>query len=198
MTDERRTSSLVLVAVILATGGASAAFFGWWLPEYRRKARGSNERSADGAIHLLASAEVDFRKNDSDGNGVNDFWTGDVAGLLRYGLIDRAFAEADARPLVPLVRTPIAFNGYYFVAMELDDSETPPVELRQDTDRRSGKTHHPSRFAFCAYPAQYRVTGSSTFIINQDLTAFKGWTEGKPVLRWPSDDGLTADWAKYE
>src|SRR5438876_8635612 len=103
---------------------------------------------------LFRSAEAEFRYKDVDGNGVEDFWTGDVAGLYRFGLIDREIAAADALPLFPRVPQPIPYMGYYFVAMEVDDSESPPEELRQDTDKKSGKVHHRSKFAFCAYPAE--------------------------------------------
>jgi len=43
------------------------------------------ERNASASLKTLATAEADFRANDRDGNGVNDYGTGDVYGL--YGLI---------------------------------------------------------------------------------------------------------------
>jgi hypothetical protein len=84
---------------------------------------------------------------------------GDVAGLLRTGLIDRTTAEADARPLRPLVPLPIPRDGYYFRVLDADGSEVPPVPYRQETDRKSGKVHNESKFGFVAYPAEPGVTG---------------------------------------
>jgi len=152
------------------------------------------------AVRALASihaAQADFRANDRDGNGVPDFWTGDVAGLLRYGLIDRATAEADTRPLRPLVPLPIPSDGYYFRALDADGSIAPPETYRQETDRTSGKVHHPSSFGFVAYPAEPGATGSQILIINENGTVF-GCRANIPVPNaWPDDPSLVASWAVY-
>ncbi len=39
------------------------------------------ERNASACLKVLATAEIDFRANDRDGNRINDFWTYDVKGL---------------------------------------------------------------------------------------------------------------------
>src|SRR5436190_232031 len=44
----------------------------------------ANERSASSSLKTLATAEADFKANDRDGNGLKDFWVGDVSGLYRY------------------------------------------------------------------------------------------------------------------
>ena len=46
----------------------------------------SNERGAATALKTLASAEADFRANDRDKNGVNDFWTADAKTEIKLKL----------------------------------------------------------------------------------------------------------------
>jgi hypothetical protein len=179
----------VFLVLLLAVG----TFVIW--PQWRARNLAENERNAATIIKTLCSAEADFRANDRDGNGVNDFWTGDLAGLLRFGLISRAVAEADLRPLVPLVRKPVPYHGYYIIAMVTDESETPIEELRQETDKKSGKVHHRTKFGFCAYPVEYGVTGRNTFIVNENNTVFWRHTYGDPMDHWPSHEDQRHDWA---
>jgi hypothetical protein len=174
-------------------GGAAVVY---WLPEAARHRLASNEREASALLKTLTTAEAEFRAKDADHNGVPDFWTADVAGLRKYGLICQEVADADPFPLLPRSGGPIPCHGYYFAAMQWDDSENPPENLRQDTDGKSGKVHHRSRFGFCAYPARYGVTGSNTFIINEDNSMFWRHTDGDPVLHWPSDDDMRNDWRR--
>jgi len=153
-----------------------------------------NERFASAALKTLASASADFRGNDRDGNKIHDFWTGDVASLYylttvgggdSIRLIERAVADADpSRPGA----TP--YHGYWFVAMEKDETGAP---YGQDTkgEKTAGQMNrNHSKFGFCAYPAEYGYTGGSCFYINEGNTVFKFDTQGKPVLKWPTDEDL--------
>src|SRR4029079_14567639 len=65
-----------------------------------------NERDANRALHELSAAEADFRANDRDANGGQDFWPSDVGGLSRFGLIHRRMGEAAAKPMTPPVPKP--------------------------------------------------------------------------------------------
>ena len=49
------------------------------IPGLLQAQRASNERGASATLKTFAMAQADFRSNDRDGNGVNDFWTGDVS-----------------------------------------------------------------------------------------------------------------------
>jgi hypothetical protein len=118
-----------------------------------------------------------------------------VAGLYRLGLIERGVAEADLKPLVPLVPKPIPFNGYYFVAMSRDDSETPPENLQQDTDKKSGKVHHLSKFGFAAIPAKFNVTGVGSYIVNENNSVRWKYTYTEMIDAWPSDEDMRHEWA---
>jgi len=145
-----------------------------WLLRERHEARkpiAGNERSASASLRYLAEVEEDFRQNDRDRNGVQDYWTRDVAGLHQFKvtarsstpveLIPRSYADADGAAPGSQPR-----NGYYFKAV-------PPA----------GKTG----FAFCAYPADYDRTGRWTFVINEEKKVYRVDTGGKPVVRWAPD-----------
>ena len=160
----------------------------------RASHRASNEHSASTVLHILKSAEADFRTNDRDGNGIVDFWTGDVAGLFRYGLIERSVAEADAHPLVPLVPRPIPKDGYYFVALDRDEPMNPPVEYRQETDKKSGKVHNRSKFGFCAYPAEPGVTGNFIYVVNENNSVFRAAASLPVPTSWFTQEERTTYW----
>jgi len=198
--ERRHGAGPILVIVILAVGAAAGLFFGWWLPGQARERMARNERAATLALKSLATAEPDFRSNDRDGNRVQDLWVADAAGLYVHGkLIDRSIAEADARPLVPMNPAPIPRSGYFFIAMEFDGGESGSLApYGQDTDGTGRKVHNPSAFAFCAYPAVYGVTGRNTFIISEGNTIFKYDTGGAPMIRWPLDQFLKADYEKID
>ena len=62
--------------------------------------RASNERAASSALKEIARANAEFKALDLDKNGVQDHWTGDVAGLCKYvPSLDKAIGQADALPL---------------------------------------------------------------------------------------------------
>lgn len=177
-------------------------------------AHASQERNASTSLKTLASAEADFRANDRDGNQVNDFWTGDVAGLytlkqkgVSIKLIELSVALADAAPLekgaaadmIPALSdfgAPAPKAGYWFRAMAKDGSLNPPEILQVDTGGTPlmGKVHNTSRFGYCAYPAEYGSSGVRTFILNENNTIFWKDTQGEPVLDWPTDAELAAEW----
>ncbi len=177
-----------LAAVLVGIAGIG-------IPGLLQASRASNERNASASLKTLATAEADFRANDRDENKIQDYWTGDVAGLWSIevkgrsiALIDRAIAEADAAPLRPLVPKPVPKAGYFFAALRVDRSTGTPVPYQVDTDESGRKVRSTSIFGFCAYPARYGVTGRSTFIINENNTVFRLDTQGKPPTEWPRDE----------
>jgi len=189
---------LFLLVFLVPATGAAAGYFFLLAPA---KSLAENEQAAAAAIKTLASAEADFRANDRDWNLVNDFWTGDVAGLYyvrsnaandapQIRLILREIAEADARPLKPLGPGPVPHHGYFFIALEEDDAMEGSERLyKQDTGGKPpmGKVHNASKFGFCAYPAEYGVTGKFTYLINENNTVFRRDIGGKPTTHFPTD-----------
>ena len=131
------------------------------IPPFVSSRRASNEREAATLLKTLASAEADFRANDRDANGVNDFWTGDVTGLYslkasgrELRLIERSVAEADSCPIRMLGWPYRPHRGFYFQALEADDNENGETYFQNTGGNRPmGDVHHLSKFGFGAYPA---------------------------------------------
>jgi len=151
--------------------------------------------AASSALCELATAQAEFRRLDLDGNGVADFWTGDVAGFYRTGQIPFEVAAADLRPLHPVVKTPVPYRGYYFMALERDDSDG--EDYRQDTDGRSGAVHHRSRFGFIVFPAGPGPIPYA-YILNENNSMFRKRLEPgrKLPTAWPSDPELKNFWSR--
>jgi hypothetical protein len=170
--------SLVLfgVLVLVIAGGA-----GWKLRKHQPELRAN--------IKVLGCVQADYSLNDRDGNGVKDFWKGDVAGFYTgktkagkpLELIDRKIALADARPLSDLSllgkRAPIA--GYWYQAIPHEGETTPD----------------PQRFAYCAFPADPKAD-KFTFIIDENKTVY--WKETTvPPAFFPADLAKQG-WEKLE
>ena len=148
-----------------------------------------DEREAMSSLTLVAHVEDSFKRGDHDTNGVKDFWTGDVSDLFRlYNSAGNVtVAEADIAPLTPLVPQPVPWNGYYFVALSKGpDSYHEMHDYQTDTDNSGRKVHSKRRFGFCAYPAEYGLTGNFTFIINEENTVFRIDNGGKPLKDYPT------------
>ncbi|HVR84240.1 MAG TPA: hypothetical protein VMU54_08015 [Planctomycetota bacterium] len=168
------------------------------IPGLLSSERASNERNASTSLKKLTSAEADFRANDRDGNHVNDFWTGDVSGLYyvkpvgggsELRLIELDQANADAQPLFPLTPSRQPLKGYWFTALERDDSVPGPGGLyKLDTDKSGRKVHHESMFGFCAYPA-HRSDGTFIFTVNENNTIFRE-ARVDPRTAFPDDREL--------
>ncbi|MBI3855785.1 MAG: hypothetical protein HY293_08860 [Planctomycetes bacterium] len=177
----------ILTSVVVAAVSAVA------VPGLLSSQRASNERNASTLLKTLSSAEADFRANDRDRNGVNDFWTGDVSGLYslkvegrEIQLIERSIAEADTCPLRGLCwpRRPRA--GYSYQALEADDSAGGETYFQNTGGSRPmGDVHHLSKFGFGAYPASDR-DGKYSFIVNENNTIYR-YTDVGHITRWPDD-----------
>jgi Protein of unknown function (DUF2950) len=185
----RRLVIAALILLALFVVGVCVVY-----PQWRMRVMMRNERSAGLHLRILCSTEADFRANDRDGNGINDFWTGDVSELSRLGLLPKEVGMADAHPITPLAPKPVPFRGYFFEALATDDSVSPSESYRQDTDQKSGKVHHLRKFAFVAYPATPGVTGRFVFIISDNNNLFYNHDWTRKPSGWPTDDELRSYW----
>lgn len=154
--------------------------------------RYGSERNASTSLKTLISAQADFRANDRDGNRVNDFWRGDVAGLYTLEsaadgtalkLIELSVATADDRPVTDLgpygVSSPKA--DYRFRAILHEDERTPS----------------PDRFASCSFPDGPR-SGKWTFIVDENNTIYrKELQKQRGVFLYPKDPEK-AGWQKLD
>ena len=162
-----------------------------WGLGYSRLLREADGKAMWWAVNAVRVAEARFKDGDLDGNGVADYWTGDLASLLApflampgtpLGPETAALARADVAPLL-LGKAPIPFHGYYVTVVRLDEDGGP---LQRDTDGSGALTHHLEEFALCFYPAVYDPAAGKvdTWFITRS-GRFKSDTGGKPVLRWP-------------
>jgi hypothetical protein len=181
-------SSAPFVGLIFLVALLGAAFVFHRLPRWKAERRALNERNAVLALCNFTAIQEEFRRKDLDRNGVSDYWTGDVAGLLQYGLIDRSLAEADASPVVPLCPHPIPWNGYFVVALNADSPPNPP-------DKSS--PYPPADWAVCFYPAEPGRTGTYIYI-NSSVSGRRRTPATKPPPRtWPSDAELRT-WSQWD
>ncbi|MBI4564162.1 MAG: DUF2950 family protein [Planctomycetes bacterium] len=151
--------------------------------------------------------DEDFRSNDRDNNGMNDFWVKDVAGMfgLEPGtgkedarpakdpvnaikLIESSTAKADATagrrayPIVGDLKEPEPRSGYLFAALKSYVDATGAV---RPYDTGAGRNN--DRFGFVAYPLEYGVTGVITLIINEDNTLWAKDLQGEMIEAFPRD-----------
>ena len=153
------------------------------------------ERPSSSGLKTLTSAQADFRANDRGGDGVKQFWRGDVAGLYAIvpkgsstpiKLIELSLAAADDRPVTDLSRYASwsPKRGYRFRAIRHADEDP--------------KSLDPNRFAFCAYPVSPSV-GKYVFIVDENNTIFRSVADGHRGMEvFPTDDELRKEWAKLD
>jgi hypothetical protein len=157
-----------------------------------------NEMIAEVSLQFIRNAEETFRNSDSDGNGVADYWTRDVAGLHslkdRSGqaifLLDPATAAADPDGAPRYNLAPAPKNGYFYKMMVSD----PDGEVYQKDDGKTNK----NRYGVVAWPAVPGATGRFTFITNEAGKVWKKDTGGKPVVKWPGKDPSKDGWVLAE
>jgi hypothetical protein len=192
----------------LPTGGSTATaaiVAAIAIPGLLRARIASNERNAAATLKSLVTSEENFRANDLDGNGVNDYWVGDLSGLGRIprsALFDPALPGADRAP-IPEGReaggaqlgpapTPAPKAGYWFQVVP--QYEGPDGEARPYSD---GKNRNVGRFAFCAYPAAWDSTGNHTFFVDENAMVWRKDQRGEPLKVVPRNPAA-AGWAKVE
>src|SRR5580765_1320779 len=95
---------LMIVIAIIAIIAAIA------IPGLLSSQRAANERSAATSLKTLSTAEADFRANDRDWNHVNDFWTGNVAGLytMTSSAVSGSAANSTTDPAIKLIELSVA------------------------------------------------------------------------------------------
>ena len=155
----------------------------------------SSDRSAVAFLKTIMTAQSDFRSNDRDDDGAENFWIEDVAGL--YGidpgngpikLIDQKIAQADRTPArrnYAWVMEKKQVIGYYFGALTGYREEGKSISYDDGTGR------NPLHFGLIAFPAEEGADevaiGTLTFITNEKGTIYSKNTGGKPVWEFPED-----------
>jgi len=162
----------------------------WWSRGFCR----SGERPASTCLKTLTSAQADFRANDRDGDGKNQFWRGDVTGLYTLAppggtaikLIELSVAAADDRPVTDLspysVRSQKA--DYWFRALRHADEDPKALD--------------PNRFAYCAFP-DIPGAGKYLFIVDENNTVYRAVAAGRRGIEvFPAPEELRTQWSKFD
>jgi hypothetical protein len=181
--------SILYAAILVAAG---LGFAGWCARrEARKNQLSSNERGVDSVLRFLKHLQADYWTQDLDQNGEGSFWQGDVAGLvsLRLSLGPKSFPVSESSradeylqellksdPSLPGARP---YRGFWYIA------------VRKESDGTSLGKH---RFAFCAYPADYDVTGCWTYIVTDERHPTGRNLNGAPVLQLPTPEELRLVW----
>jgi hypothetical protein len=166
------------------------------MPTLTQDRSATNERNASTSLRILTSAQTDFRANDRDGDGVDQFWRPDIAGLYtlksrtrpEHGaikLIELSIASADDRPVSDLspdaVRSPKA--GYWFRAIHHADEKIPA----------------PDRYAATAFPAKYPESGRYTLIVDERRDIYRlDLGHGRGLEVFPTAAELKTKWSKLD
>ena len=148
----------------------------------------ANERMACAAINEIWDALAAFERD--HGQAALEAWNGEVAGL-------RDFIPPGASRPLELLRPEIAaadprrpnarpFAGNWFVLLEAD----------VETDEGPAPPRWRSRTTVCAYPAEYRRTGTSTIMRSRAWGWLQSDTKGVPPSRTPSKFDVGQSWSK--
>jgi hypothetical protein len=165
------------------------------------------------SLKSLVTQNAIWRSQDLDKNGVGDYWTRDIAAFYaghdaagsKYSLIDRAFALADAAPArayPELGKEPVPKQGYFFKVLKTGRDGKPlvdPAAAPATADNLApGPSTHPSRFAFCAYPARYGKDGKLSFFVCEDGVVWQTdlGPGAKGLEAWPKNE-REAGWTQF-
>jgi hypothetical protein len=170
-----------------------------------------NWRNAAASLKTLTVAQVDFRSNDRDENGINDFWVGDVAGLYflkdkqaePLKLLEISVAQADGDPRPPAGKP--SYDGaapfsskanYVFRVLRYYEDESGQRILYNE-----GSGRNASKFGFITHPFQYSSHSSNqwTLIVSEGNTIFRKNLKDKGVTidTFPRDP-LAAGWERMD
>jgi hypothetical protein len=181
---------------------------------FDKKSAGRHEHAAE-YLKTLEAAQARWRADDWDRNGAGDFWTRDVAGFhcvhdadgKPVRLIELDFARADAAPgrrYPELGEKPRPWEGYYYKALKTDQDGKPYLEPEAAPPKAgnapAGPCTHRSRFAFCAFPARYIMSGRFTFVMGEDGVVWQKdlGPDAKGVDAWPHPERKDSGWQKYK
>ena len=176
---------LMIVIAIIAIIAAIA------IPGLLRARIASNERNASASLKSVVTAEENFKSNDLDRNAINDYWTGDIAGLYCLQVIattnavaalndigvasadifqnGAAFASADVNYNAALLLASSPKTGYCYQALILDQQGTVYA-----ADTGDGfPVHSFGKFGFMAVPVSWDSTGNFAMIVNEGASVFR-------------------------
>lgn len=201
----QKASWFLILTILIAIAIVLLALI---IPSFFRSKPGGGP-SAEGILKLLVFDEAAWKREDGDRNGQQDYWTKDVAGFYyaknasgyRLHYIDLRVANSDPSVTNWDKDAKVApSNDYYFKAIPLDENGKPynqnVVSTNLGADAYVGQACcNSTKFAFCAYPSKYNVTGVHTFIVNEcGIIYMKDFGKSEPIEKWPSEDPTKEGW----
>jgi hypothetical protein len=152
---------------------------------------GGNQRNASASLKTITSAQADFRGNDRDGNGKQDYWRGDIAGL--YAILPAGSAEP-----IKLIELSVALaDGHPVTAIEKFGTRGPKAGFWYRALAFKGETTpNPDRFAACSFPVNVSA-GRWMFIISEENVIYRKPFNGSPPEFYP-DDPAKDGWSKLD
>jgi len=175
---------LMIVVAIIAIIAAIA------IPSILRSRMSANQTSAIGSLDSILKMNTQFRSNDSERNGENDYWTENVWGLHgvrsaggdEIELIPKTIAQSDWEgiddDLDPTGFTVSDFSevvvksGYY-VSMQRGADLDGDLSCSSPGTGEYGLPTNDNRFSSVAFPELYDNTGTKAFLIDESGTT---WT----------------------
>lgn len=158
---------------------------------------GSGESAIVAMLKTVGTAEQTWRLNDLDGNGIQDYWTLDAAGMacLPDGAgnprqhISMDLARADAGSggrYLDRLGQPLPKSGYFLRAV-VQDADGEPLAV--DTDGDGKATSNTDHFAFCGYPDEYGEDARFTFLLTDDGALWRKdlGPQGRGIYKLPAD-----------
>ena len=139
---------------------------------------GRNELDTIEALGTIAAAQIAFRDQDIDGDGRPNFASALIgsdtrsdalyrpAGPVETALIGPALASAD---VTDGRAGAVPFHGYLYSMLPMQG----PGAAGGAKDFRDTYRRYMNGFALLAYPAEYRVTGVTCFIVGPDGTVYE-------------------------
>lgn len=205
----RSTHGFTLIEMMIVTAVISI-LASIAVPSLLRSRVAANEVSCQSTMKQLVTTEQVWRQTDSDRNGAQDFWTNDVAGFYAMQdalgaslkMVDINLATSDPAGWPTYTAAPFSLPGAvssksgFFHSVMTTDEVGNPYQFDADGD---GYMTHPTRFAFCGYPAIYPVTGVRQHIVNEQGVVFaRELGAVPPTTVWPAPDPTTLGWLAVE
>jgi len=189
-----------------------AARYAAFVRNWHANQKGLGQEYVTDSIWEVYRLQTLLREHDVDKNGVQDYWTADVAGLFRLKVDGKPLREcypndpprfgteieqSDAAPLTPgdTVYAPAGADEPFRYRFQTVNRDAQAAPYAQDTDRSGKAWRNTKQFAVCAFPREYPGAGRQTYLINETGVVWFKDTAGKPVEQFPTD--LEADgWSR--